>query len=109
MKRFSILAVLVLVPTLALATAGGAAGTRTVVIEDIAFKPRAVTVRKDTTVRWAFQDDATSHNVVSRGRPRFTSSSVRSRGTYSFRFRRAGTYRYVCTLHPGMAGRVVVR
>jgi len=108
-KRFSVLAICVLVPTLALAVVGGAAGTRIVEIEDIAFKPRSVSVRKDTTVRWAFQDEATAHNVVSRGRPRFTSSPVKSRGTYSFRFRRAGTYRYVCTLHPGMAGRVVVR
>lgn len=91
------------------AASGGAAATRTVVIENIDFSPRVVKVREGTTVRWEFRDGRTSHNVVSRGRPRFRSSPVKSRGTYSVRFRRAGTYRYVCTLHPGMAGRVVVR
>jgi plastocyanin len=50
-----------------------------------------------------------SHNVTSRGAPRFRSSPTKMTGTWSVRFAKAGTYRYVCTLHPGMAGRVVVR
>jgi plastocyanin len=29
-------------------------------------------------------------------------------GTYTVRFRRPGTYRYVCTIHPNMRGRVIV-
>ena len=87
----------------------GAAGTRVVEIKDIDFTPSALKVTKGTTVRWEFEDDATAHNVRSRGTRRFRSSPTKSSGSYSVRFRRAGTYRYVCTLHPGMAGRVVVR
>jgi plastocyanin len=87
----------------------GAAGPRTVVVENIDFQPRAAKITKGATVRWSFRDGATPHNVVSRGTPRFRSSPVKTRGSYEVRFRRAGTYRYVCTLHPGMAGRVVVR
>lgn len=89
--------------------AGGAAVTKTVVVKDIDFKPRSVVVRKGTTVRWAFRDGAVAHNVVSRGRLRFKRSPTRTSGSHSVRFRRAGTYRYVCTLHPGMAGRITVR
>ena len=100
---------LVLASGLAVAGAGGAAATRGVEIEDIDFKPGRVVVRKGATVRWTFADGSTAHNVVSRGAKRFKSSPVKSQGTYSVRFRRKGTYRYVCTLHPGMAGRVVVR
>jgi plastocyanin len=109
MRRLVIACCAVVVGALGIATAGDAAGTRTVVVEDIDYKPGTVTVRKGTTVRWSFRDDPTEHNVRSRGRPRFTGSPVRLAGTHSVRFRRAGTYRYVCTLHPGMAGRVVVR
>jgi plastocyanin len=29
-------------------------------------------------------------------------------GTYTVRFTRPGAYRYVCTIHPNMKGRVIV-
>ncbi len=109
MRRRSIACSAAVVVVLGTATAGDAAGTRTVVVEDIDFKPSSVTVRKGSTVRWSFRDDPTEHNVRSRGRPRFTGSAVKLAGTHSVRFRRPGSYRYVCTLHPGMSGRVVVR
>jgi len=43
------------------------------------------------------------------GLPRPASLSARSRGTGTRRFARPGVYRYACSLHPGMTGRVVVR
>lgn len=89
--------------------ASGAATTRTVVLEDIEFTPSRVTVSRGSTVRWVWRDGATSHNVISRGTKRFRSSTTKQSGTYSVRFRRSGTYRYVCTIHPNMIGRVVVR
>ena len=110
MKRIAApAAALVLVLLLVAPSSGGAAGVRVVKIEDIDFTPRSVTVRKGTTVRWDFLDQGVSHNVISRGSPRFSGSPVKSRGSYRVTFRKSGTYRYVCTLHPGMDGRVVVR
>ena len=109
MKRLRIACSATAVAVLTACASVDAAGTRTVVVEDIDFKPRTVTIHKGSTVRWSFRDGPTEHNVRSRGRPRFTGSSVKSTGTHAVRFRRSGTYRYVCTLHPGMAGRVVVR
>ena len=109
MRRLCIACSATAVAVLVATTSVDAAGTRSVVVEDIDFKPRSVTVRKGTTVRWSFRDGPTEHNVISRGRPRFAGSPEKTTGTYSVRFRRSGTYRYVCTLHPGMAGRVVVR
>jgi plastocyanin len=109
MRRLSIACLTGLLAALAAVGTGDAAGTRTVEVEDIDFKPGVVTIRKGSTVRWSFRDGPTEHNVRSRGRPRFTGSPVKLGGTHTVRFRRSGTYRYVCTLHPGMAGRVVVR
>lgn len=83
--------------------------TRTVTLRDIAFSPAKLTVRKGTRVKFAFRDDGTAHNVVSSAGRRFTSIPVKSSGSATRRFSLAGTYRYSCTLHPGMTGRIVVR
>jgi plastocyanin len=78
-------------------------------IENIDFHPAAIRIRRGEVVKWRFLDKNTPHNVTSRGRLRFRSSRTREDGTHSVRFRRAGTYRYVCTIHFNMKGRVVVR
>ena len=88
-----------------------AAGTRTITVKDDLFSPKKVTISKNTTVTWRWASDAGDHDVVSRGTRRFKSSSIKEGGTHKFRFTRAGTYRYVCTLHldDGMTGQVIVR
>lgn len=91
------------------AAAGAGTGTRRVVLQDIDFSPRVLRITRGTTVRWEWRDGDTPHNVRSRGALRFRSASTRTTGTYAVRFTRAGTYRYVCSIHPGMDGRVVVR
>lgn len=91
------------------APASSAPSSATVKIEDIDFKPARLTIRRGGTVRWTFRDVATSHNVRSKGRPRFPGSPTKETGSYRVTFKRAGTYRYVCTLHLNMKGTVVVR
>jgi plastocyanin len=88
-----------------------AASTATVRIKDIDFSPHTLIVKKGTTVTWKFLDGDTDtpHNVTSRGTTRFRSSTTKQSGTYSVRFAKAGTYRYVCTIHPNMKAKVVVR
>lgn len=87
----------------------GAASSRSVRIKDIDFHPRTLTVHRGDSVRWVWLDGATPHNVTSRGALRFRSSPTKTQGTYTVRFRHAGTYRYVCTIHFNMKGKVVVR
>jgi plastocyanin len=89
--------------------ASGAAGSRTVTLKNIAFSPKSLSVSKGTSVTFAFRDGSTIHNVVSTGSKRFKSISNRSSGTQKRTFTSAGTYRYQCTLHPGMTGRITVR
>ena len=78
-------------------------------LRNIAFAPKNLTVAKNTTVTFAWRDGDTAHNVVSQGARRFKPIGIRETGSQSRRFTKAGTFRYVCTLHPGMAGRITVR
>ena len=102
---------LLLATALGAACAAGApaATTKQVVLEDIEFKPARVTVRRGDRVRWVWRDVRTPHNVASRGRHRFRSSATKTTGTHVVRFRKRGAHLYVCTIHPGMAGKVTVR
>lgn len=100
-----------LVVALAAATVAppATARTRTVVLKDIEFSPSTLRVERGDRVRWSWRDGITPHDVTSRGKRRFRSSATKSEGSHRVRFRRRGTYRYVCTIHFGMDGKVVVR
>jgi len=93
----------------ALPTAAGARATKQVTLKDIAFSPRSLKITRGATVTFAFRDGDTTHNVTSTGGRRFQTIANRSSGSVARTFRRAGTYRYACTLHPGMTGRITVR
>jgi plastocyanin len=49
------------------------------------------------------------HNVDSQGTPSFSSSVLQTSGQYQVTFSAAGTYEYICQVHPSMTGRIVVR
>lgn len=75
-------------------------------LEYFAFTPSVIEVSAGTEVTWRFTSE-TEHDVVFE---RGASSDVLARGaTWSRTFGDPGTYDYVCTLHEGMDGRVIVR
>jgi plastocyanin len=82
----------------------------TVDVADLKFKPANVAVRRRGLLRWRFFDD-TLHNVTLANGPRGFSSDNLDRGrAFSYRFKRPGTYRLFCTLHPvAMSATVRVR
>ncbi len=99
-------------PAGALAVAGrspiGAHGarSRTVVLENIRFNPSALSINRGDTVTWVWRDGSTEHNVTASG----FHSRTQTRGSFTVRFTRAGTFSYRCTIHAaeGMRGKVVV-
>lgn len=74
-----------------------------VVIEDLAYQPETLTIETGDTVTWVW-NDTIDHDVSGDG----FRSEVMSEGTFSYRFDEAGTYEYVCTLHPNMTGTIEV-
>ncbi len=73
-------------------------------ISNFAFNPASVTVSTGDTVRWTNQDSAT-HTVKGSS---FESGSLAQGDTYEFKFTKAGTYDYTCSIHPSMKGTVTV-
>jgi len=80
----------------------------TVKVDDDVFKPGSVSVSKGTTVRWRWVGDDPHNVAVSKGPVKFKSSRKRS-GTFSKKMRKKGTYKIVCTVHPGMDMTLKVR
>jgi plastocyanin len=70
-------------------------------VDDDVFRPGSVRVSKGATVRWRWVGDDPHNVTVRRGPVKFRSSTKRS-GTYTKTMRRRGSYRIVCTVHPGM-------
>ena len=112
-SRFLFPLLLVLAFTLAACQSGSAAspadtppvrGVTTVVTKKLKFQPPAIEVPPGTEVTWRFEDGSVPHNVKGEG----FASKNQTRGTFAHRFERPGEYRYTCTLHAGMDGRVVV-
>jgi plastocyanin len=77
------------------------------------FDPATATVAKGTTVEWV-NDDSTLHTVTSgtadsgNSGTQFDSSYLSADKTFKHTFNKQGTYKYYCTLHPTMVGKIVV-
>ena len=83
------------------------AGTEfAVVMESFAFTPAELTVPVGATVTWTNRHGA-RHDVAAADGT-FTSPLFGEGETFSFTFTEPGEYPYVCTIHPGMEGKIIV-
>ena len=86
------------------------AATRSqIAIANYAFSPATITVAPGTTVVWVNRD-GDAHTVTSSAGPQsFHSPGLEKGDTFSFTFRKAGSYQYFCSVHPFMHGTIIVR
>jgi plastocyanin len=87
-------------------TAGGGGGAQ-VVMKNLAFDPATATIKAGESVTWTNQDSM-NHTVVG-DNGEFKSSELANGATFSFKFDKAGTYAYHCSIHPSMKATVVVQ
>lgn len=99
------------VPTPALALTTSCPSARAegdpTVIATFAYCPPAITVAPGSDVMWT-NDDTAPHTVTSSDWAAFDSGILEQGQSFRTRFEEPGTYEYLCTLHPGMRGTVVV-
>jgi len=89
------------------AAAPAAGGTIAVSMKNIQFVPTSVTAKVGQTVKWT-NDDSVDHNVTATSGETFKSNTFGQGATFSQKLTKAGTIKYVCTIHPGMEGTLVV-
>lgn len=91
--------------------AAPAASTKkpSITITNYSFHPATLTVKKGSTVTWVNKDDDVHTIKGTEGPQAFGSPALDSGGAFGFTFRHAGTYHYICSVHPYMHGVLVVR
>lgn len=83
-------------------------GPDEVVIRNYAFSPSPRNVAPGTTVTWT-NSDGDEHTVSGdEGPETWESGSLARNATFSRTFGIPGTYRYSCSIHPEMRGRIIV-
>jgi amicyanin len=84
-----------------------ASATNSVTIQDFAFSPKNITVKVGTSVTWTNQDSV-KHNVASDDEGGPDGPLLAKGETYSYTFKKVGTFDYHCAPHPYMKATVTV-
>jgi plastocyanin len=71
-----------------------------------AFSPRSVTISTGDRITWKNKSDASEgHTVTGDG---LDSGRLKQGDKYTFKFKKSGTFKYLCSFHPDMKGTVKV-
>jgi plastocyanin len=100
-------AITALIVSAALAVSALAA-TKTVAVKDNVFAPKNITVKKRSTIKWVWKGNA-PHNVTVTAGPAKFRSATQTKGRFSKKLTKKGTYKIVCTIHPKMLMTIKVR
>ncbi len=93
-------------PTGAFGGGARAAAGHSVGLSGNRFRPGTLEIKRGESVTWAWNIRNSEHNVTFHG----LHSKTGSRGSFTVRFPRSGTFSYICTVHiaQGMRGKIVV-
>ena len=94
-------------PTSTGSASSSSGGAVEIKMQNIQFSPASATVKVGQKVKWV-NEDTVAHNVTSQSGGTIKSSDFGHGGTFTFTPKTAGTIKYVCTLHPGMNGTLIV-
>jgi plastocyanin len=84
-----------------------ASGSVVIHMADINFKPEQAPAKVGQTVCWVNDDDV-QHDAVDEDGKQFASALFGKGKTFSWKAAKAGTVKYVCTVHPGMTGQLTI-
>jgi plastocyanin len=84
-----------------------ASATRTVLMRNIEFNPRDLTIDPGDTVRWE-NEDSEPHDAIGED-DSFETPVIDQGETSEHTFQRSGEYPYFCSIHQGMDGTITVR
>ncbi len=80
-------------------------GPNEISIKNFAFDPATLNISAGTKVIWT-NNDSVAHRISGTG---FQSTDFYNGQKYGFTFTAAGTYDYICSIHPSMKGQIIVK
>lgn len=86
-----------------------AGSTKTVSVKNNAFSPTSVSIHKGDKVVWKWTQGGVPHNVTPASGAAGSKTSSKKGYTFTKTFTKAGTFKYVCTIHSSMKMTVKVR
>jgi len=84
-----------------------AGGSPSVVMKNFDFSPMTLTIKAGTSVTWK-NLDAEPHTVMSLD-GLFRSGALDQNDSFTYKFAKPGTYKYLCSIHPRMRAAIIVR
>jgi plastocyanin len=84
-----------------------APATHTVVMSEMKFAPETLTVKRGDTIVWV-NKDFFPHTATAQDRS-FDSKDLGTNKTWKYIANKAGTFSYICTLHPMMTATLIVK
>lgn len=93
--------------TTAISLSGLAAAGSSFALKDDKFAPTSLTVSKGTKVTFTWKGKH-PHDVHATGAASFK-SKIQTSGSYRYTFRKKGTVKLVCDVHPGMKATIKVK
>jgi len=78
-----------------------------VVMKNFDFSPMTITIKAGGSVTWK-NLDGEPHTVTSVD-GRFRSGALDTNDSFTFKFDKPGTYKYLCSIHPKMMAAVIVK
>ena len=83
------------------------AETKTIVMQNMEFSPPVLTVSRGDSVVWRNKDLFPHNAVASNGG--FKSIDIPANGEWKLTANQKGEFSYICTLHPTMKGKLIVK
>ena len=86
----------------------GGAKPVTIGVKSLTFDPKKVTVKPGTPINFVWRQTV-AHNIVFDDKT-LPKAKTQNKGSWSVKgIAKPGTYKYKCTLHPGMNGEITVK
>jgi plastocyanin len=83
------------------------AGTVAATIANFAFSPATITAKVGDVVTWT-NNDSTAHTATLTSEASCDTGNIAAGATGSIQFNTAGSYDYMCKIHPNMTGKIEV-
>jgi plastocyanin len=101
-RKLAALAVVASIGAAAAVVPAQAGSSKTVAVKNNSFSPGTVKIRKGGKVVWKWTQGGVAHNVTPASGGSGSKTTSKKGFTFAKTFSKAGTFKYICTIHSSM-------